>query len=382
MKRTVFSLLSVLVVLSMLFSLSAVAFADGFERDQYYEEDRNGEIVYTVQISATESLSGAENLRNRMLGLGFDCFVYNSYGLYHVMCGKFYSKADAETYRNAIIGSTDRSSAYVTTALLPAGLVEAFAEVYSDGLNIVTQNDADKMPHRAMVDLALAPNTFASGQYYEADVNQWCIFTIQVSAHVGLGTAEADRDKMLAKGYDSFVYYNGCMYYVMCGKFPTPYEALCYGESIHTDPSRYSAYMNTALLPLSAVNTFTTQLAKYVTIPQDARRMETFWEQPTGAYYRGDAEDTVEVYTVEFSEGTSFASSEQHRDRMSANGFPAFVYKLNMTYKTLTGMFTDKAAADSYCAEVRSSGQGNAIVTTALLPQEAVDTFQSWYAER
>ncbi len=382
MKRTLSALLCAVLALSLALPLGARALAEGYPAGQSYSEDKSGVEVYTVQVAATELDSGASQLRASMLAAGYDCFVYCRDELYYIMCGKFSAYADAEVYRNSIISNTSRSRAYVTTAWVPEADRQLFESVYAAGEGVVSKDTAESARSYALVNLALAPDTFDAEQYYEPDAAAQAVYTVQVSAHYGRETAEFDRDRMLAAGYDSFVYYDGGVFCVMCGKFPSSYEALCYSEAIHTDPARYSSFVTLAYLPAAAIQRFETRLNEFVTIPQDAKRMETYWERPTGAYYRSDLEGAVEVYTVEFSQGSSFTSSESRRDELEAKGYPAFCYKVLMAYKTMTGMFTDKAEAQRYCQEIRTAGESGASVTTASVPQSALDSFRSWYEGR
>ena len=86
---------------------------------------RDGQVqAFTVQISAGTSFSGAERTRNAMLDLGYNAFVYEYSRIYEIMCGAFYSKADAEALCEDIHANTGRTGAYVTSAWLPASIVK------------------------------------------------------------------------------------------------------------------------------------------------------------------------------------------------------------------------------------------------------------------
>ena len=104
-----------------------------FEADQYYEADYSQTKVYTVQVAATKYLSGAQTIRDEMLGYGFDCFVYKYDGKYRVMCGKFYDYSDAEAYQKGILNTTSYSHAYINNAWLPLYAVDYFQNVYYYG---------------------------------------------------------------------------------------------------------------------------------------------------------------------------------------------------------------------------------------------------------
>lgn len=376
MKQVVSMLLCALLALS----LGAAALAESYPGDQSFAEDRSGVAVYTVQLAATELQSGAVQLRSSVLALGYDCFLYSRDGLYYVMCGKFSDRAEAENYCALILSSTGRSSGYVTTAYLPEAEVETFARIYAESAGSGPEAGA---PRYQPVSLALKPNTFAPNQLYYSGDGEFTVYTVQVSAHGGHETAGLDRDRMLEAGYDSFVYDDGSMSYVMCGKFTSAYEAFCYSESIHTDPARYSAFVTFASLPAAAIQTFADRLSEFMKIPQTPERVETYWERPTGAYFRSDIAGSVEVYTVQLGQGSSFTGIERKRDALTEKGYPAFCYKVDMAYKAMSGMFTDKAEAERYCQELNTTGgQSGAVVRTALVPQGELESFQSWYESR
>ncbi len=101
-----------------------------FEDGQYYEADYNQTKVYTVQVAATKYLSGAEKIRDEMMGYGFDCFVYKYDGNYRIMCGKFDSYSEAEVYQKSIVKYTSYSRAYINNAWLPYYAVIHFQDVY------------------------------------------------------------------------------------------------------------------------------------------------------------------------------------------------------------------------------------------------------------
>lgn len=373
------------LALCLALSPAVPAFAEGFAQDQFYTESDKGEEVYTVQVSSTAVLNGAEKRRAEMLEQGFDSFIVDRYGAYLVMCGKFASHDEAERYCEEIHARTDRDSAYVTHVKLPTEARSEFESVNGPGSEPPEEEPEPEVGvgRRALVNLALRPDSFKADQYYEADYALGGVFTVQVSAHSGRDTAEIDRNRMLERGFDSFVYQDSGMYMVMCGKFATAYEALCYAEAIHTDPDRYTAYVTGAFLPADAMKDFYTVLGAAVRIPENEPRMETWWEQPTGAFFRTETEGYVEVYAVEFSQGTSFSRSEAHRDDMTAAGYPAFCTKEDMRYHTLTGMFTERKAALVYCEEIkRYTTESDAFVTTTRVPAEELESFQSWYASR
>ena len=232
-------------------------------------------------------------------------------------------------------------------------------------------------------DLRLKPYSFPIDQYYENAPENIQVWTVQVAAGYSYQGAVDQANGLIAKGLDGFVYAENGMYYVMSGKFGSEYDALCYGELIHTDPKEAGAYMTGASLPKAAVQSFQSIFYGAVRTNQDPTAMETYWEEPSGAYLRADAEDTVEVYTVQFSRGTCFTRSEELRDRMERNGYPAFVYKENMIYHTMSGMFLDKSEAKEFSALLCcNTEEKDGVVKKALVPQSELEAFQAWWSEQ
>ena len=233
--------------------------------------------------------------------------------------------------------------------------------------------------------LAQSNYRYPSDQYFVMDESQTKGFTVQVSSSANYSGSCKNRDKMLAQGYDSFVYEANGQYRVMCGKFRTQDEAIHYKESICSNTDRKKAYVTNLYVPDWAYTEFA---EIYSTDPLNNQgEGYTAWEQPSGPYYDGDqAGSTRLVYTVQFSSGTSFHGSEQHRDDMIAQGFDAFVYKKNGKYRTLSGQFETKQEAENRCSAIKKyTDQSDAYVTTVELPTsyvsyQAAQAQDSYYA--
>ena len=90
----------------------------------FYREANGNTLAYTVQFSAGTSFSGAERNRDAMTAAGYPSFVYECSRIYECMSGAFYSREDADAYCQQLKDDTGRSSAYVTSAWLPAGIVK------------------------------------------------------------------------------------------------------------------------------------------------------------------------------------------------------------------------------------------------------------------
>ena len=234
-------------------------------------------------------------------------------------------------------------------------------------------------------DLRLRPYSFPSDQYYENKEGNVQALSIQVAAGLSCQGAINRANALVANGLDGFVYADKGMYYVMCGKFGSDYDALCYAELIHTDPAEASAYMVAVSLPQDAIKTFQSIFYHAVRVNPDSKVMESYWEKPSGAFFRGDdeEEELIEVYTVQFSKGSCFTRSESLRDRMERSGYPAFVYKINLSYKIMTGMFLERNDAKRYCKLIRrNTKEKDAVVKSAFVPKSEYESFVEWWSKQ
>ena len=156
--------------------------------------------------------------------------------------------------------------------------------------------------------------------------------------------------------------------------------SLCDGESIHAYTSNNpTAFVVNTWVPEKAIKAFEDVFSASCLVRERNRDVETYWERPTGRFYRARTDGYTKVFTVQFSAGTSFHGSERNRNAMEALGYPAFVYKKNLQYRTMTGMFFDQPSAEAYGAVIRSTGQTDAFVTMANVPWSEIMNFQSWW---
>lgn len=364
-------LAALLLLLSLALTLCPVAFAaSGYEKDQVYREKTERTEVYTVRVYNKDNKATAVDRRDKMLRAGFDSFVYRKDGRFYVMCGKFRTEEEARGYAELIGRFTDRADqARVVRAYVPESAVERFETAYTDG-----------DPETSLT-LKLAPNSYPDGQVYKYKASRTKVFTVQISGGYDRRHADERRDELLAQGYDAFVYRANGVVYVMSGKFRTMRDALAYGESIHAFTSNNpSAFVVNAWVPEKAIRAFEDVFYSSCFVRERNRDVETYWERPSGPFYRARTEGYTKIFTVQFSTGTSFHGSERNRASMGAQGYPAFVYKRNLQYQTMTGMFFDRASADAYCAAIRSNtDQDDAFVTMANVPRSAITEFQNWW---
>ncbi len=222
-------------------------------------------------------------------------------------------------------------------------------------------------------DLRVYGNVFEAGQYYAEGQGSSTVYTVQIAATNVLDNAEDLRDQMLAAGFDCFVYlYNG-NYRVMCGKFLEDYDASCYSESIHGYSAMNQAYVTSAILPEENVKAFADAFYPHVTISQDRSVMQTYWEKPTGAFFREEGPNNAYVFSIQCSAGSSFQGAEANRDAMIAMGYPAYVFKCDLHYKNMVGAFATLNDAYAFLATFQAAtGLTNAIVVGVSIPAAEV----------
>ena len=90
----------------------------------FYREADGKVGAYVVQFAAGTSFSGAERSRDAMTAAGYPSYVYECSRVYEIMTGAFSSKSDAEAYCQKLKDDTGNTAAYVTRAMLPAGMVK------------------------------------------------------------------------------------------------------------------------------------------------------------------------------------------------------------------------------------------------------------------
>ncbi len=197
--------------------------------------------------------------------------------------------------------------------------------------------------------------TYTDEQYYEADETLKTYYTVQVSANKDLKSAERTRQAMLKAGFDCFVYQSDGMYRNMCGKFTHTEDAVRYRDLIREKTEREKAYVTEALLPESAREEFLENLKKDPLVLGNVDF--NGWETPTGPFLdmTDNEEETRQVYTVQYSSGTSFRAAEQRRDELIEYGYEATVVKLWGCYIVMTGTFENRDEAKALRGEIRSA---------------------------
>ena len=196
MKKTFRSVIALLLAALTVCSLSVVAFAEDqtcpYADEQIYQADENQVFVYTVQVSAGCSRSGAERVRSYMLSKGFDSFLFEVDGGYRIMCGKFPHAEEAWAYCDLIHEKTDRGTAYVTDVRLPQDAIDAFAESFRHDPLVAYKIDFRgwENPSGPFIDMALNEEETAP------------VYAVQYGAGLSFKGAERARDMLIEKGFE------------------------------------------------------------------------------------------------------------------------------------------------------------------------------------
>lgn len=209
MKKTLRTLIAVLLVAATIFSAFPAAYAySGYASGQYYNADCGSTKVYTIQFSAGPNLSGAEKNRDSMLDYGNDAFVYCNNDYYYIMTGKFRSYSDAQSYLNSVKYIKGAEDGYITTIYLPEYAVSDFENVYYSCSSYSNYNYCYGSSPRWSTWI---PNGF---ECYEYD-NCWWYYnscyemSISITQEEICATSQKSRDAILSNAYYNEKSYHG-----------------------------------------------------------------------------------------------------------------------------------------------------------------------------
>lgn len=245
MKKTIRSLLALLLAVLMVGSLTVAAFAedsaDKYPVGQSYKDGEGDTEVYTVQVSAGPNLDGAERTRDQMLRDGFDCFIVEKDGLYYIQCGKFQDKGNAFLYRELILDKTERERAYVTSVTLPKAAVEEFVEHYKQDPFVVgnVYFNGWETPTGEFVDMTANEEETAP------------IYVVQFSCGQNFKAAEFRRDELTEFGFDGYVIKVPGFYYIAAGAFDNWDDAYALCKQVRETSGRMGTGVLKIELPVS-----------------------------------------------------------------------------------------------------------------------------------
>lgn len=244
MKKSIRSLIALLLAVLMMSSLAVIAYAEDptyiYTDGQYYEADESLIYVYTVQVSAGPNQSGAERTRAEMLAAGFDCFLYSVDDGFRIMCGKFQDVGNAYRYCELIKKKTERDKAYVTGAYLPESALEDFVANYKQDPKVANVYfNGWETPTGPFVDMNANEEETAN------------LYTVQYSGGSNFQAAEKRRDELIQMGFDGYVVkLSGC-YIIVAGVFENREDARAYRTQIQEASNRWDSSVRQLQLPVS-----------------------------------------------------------------------------------------------------------------------------------
>ncbi len=239
-KKHLRHLLALLLLIAAVAGLSVPAEAAGvsYPENQYFKKDENLTKGRAVQIQACKTYEAACTARDALLKKGLDCYIYDVGDSYRIMCGKFSTADEALHYQEAICIQTGKSDPYTNNVYLPDWAYEEFAEIYKkDPLNNQGQPFKEwEKPSGAFVWGDRAENTRR-------------VYTVQFSSGTCFTSMEQNRDKLIAGGYDAFVYKEKGWYYGMVGAFDNQKDAEALCSEIKTYLNRTDTKVREIYLP-------------------------------------------------------------------------------------------------------------------------------------
>lgn len=244
MKRSMRTLIALLLAVLMLSSLAATAFAEENETKypagQFFTDGEGSVTVSAVQIACGPNRAGAEYLRDTMLRDGFDCFVLEENGMYRILCGKFQDKWNAYLYREMILKETEREEAYVHEVSLPQDAVDAFVESYkADPFVAKVEFNGWETPTGKFVDMTANEEETAQ------------LYVVQYSCGGNFQAAEKLRDQLTEKGFDGYVLKTPCFYRIVAGAFENREDAYALRDEIREATGRRDSSVQLLTLPAS-----------------------------------------------------------------------------------------------------------------------------------
>lgn len=244
MKKSIRSLIALVLTVLMLCSLGVTAFAEHepiYVPDQSYREGEGQTEVYTVQIAVGPNLSGAERIRNNMLAGDYDCFILEAEDGYHILCGKFTDVRNAYRYCLMIHEDPGVGDAFVTTVQLPQAAVDEFVEHYKKDPYIVNDPLFNGWEE-------------PTGPFIDMNSNEEetrTVYAVKFSGCDDFASMEARRDQLTSLGFDGYVVKGLGCYNVIGGVFENKDDALAYRDQIREATGRVDASVCKIQLPVS-----------------------------------------------------------------------------------------------------------------------------------
>ena len=182
---------------------------------------------------------------------------------------------------------------------------------------------------------AFAEGSYAADQSYTQDKSQENVYAVKLRSAVGESCEEL-RDRLLAAGFDAYLYETDGKTVVMCGKFRSMSDAVACREEI-SEAAEPAAEASAGAL-----------------------------QQTAGS----------EVYTVALATMQDISYAEALAEKMQKAGFDAFIQPSGYGYRVMSGKFRDICNTLNYrdCIWSNTSCTDTIIVTT-LVPDSEIEAF-------
>ncbi|MBO6039831.1 MAG: SPOR domain-containing protein [Oscillospiraceae bacterium] len=219
---------------------------------------------------------------------------------------------------------------------------------------------------------AFAEGGYAADQSYTQDRSQESVYAVKILP-AGEESREALRDRLLAAGFDAYLYEAEGKTVVLCGKFRDMADALACRKEISESVEDVKVFISSAWLPAEAIDAFEAG-------PQESAPEET--AQPATTRTTSSLQDTVgsEVYTVALSTVQDISYAEALVEKMQKAGFDAFIQPSGSSFRVMSGKFHDICNALLYrdCIWSNTDRTDTIIVTTTVAESE-IEAFTEDY---
>ena len=215
---------------------------------------------------------------------------------------------------------------------------------------------------------AFAEGSYAADQSYTQDKSQENVYAVKLRSAVGESCEEL-RGRLLAAGFDAYLYETEGKTVVMCGKFRSMSDAVACREEISEAVEGVKTYLGSAWLPAEAIDAFEAG-------PQEGAPEDT--AEPAADASAGALQETAgsEVYTVALATMQDISYAEALAEKMQKAGFDAFIQPSGYGYRVMSGKFRDICNTLNYrdCIWSNTSCTDTIIVTT-LVSDSEIDAF-------
>ena len=217
-------------------------------------------------------------------------------------------------------------------------------------------------------------DSYAANQSYQMDKSGERVFAVRV---VSEEKPEALRDRLLAAGYDAYLYDNSGRIEVLCGKYRSAADAQSAWEEMKGQLKNGRVLMSSAWLPGDAVDAFEAGPAAAVSAAGNAAQSGNTTTRRTSSL--PDTEGT-QVYSVALSVSQDLSYAESLVAKMEKAGFDAFILQEGVGYRVLSGKFHDICNALLYRDCIWSNtDRTDTYIATVTVPEADIKSFTEDY---